>query len=456
MEAKVRAVANCLGWNINSSGNFDYVVGGHLQLNSFELDILSELVEKYKSDSDSVKHFMEFIRKHCIEKSILLERASAEKTAELLEREFNSFGPLSFLLDDDNLEEVSVIGLNKPIRVYHKEKGWLSTNLQFSDEKAAINAINKMSRALGRRITTQTPRINATLPNGERLHASIPPISQEVEITIRKFKSNPLTPIDLMKNKTISAEALAFLWTVLFADTSILIAGNTGSGKTSTLNALFSFIPLKDRIIIAEETPELNIPHEHTVKVLASEELQISMKDLIQDTLRMRPDRQVVGEVRNQQEVEALFECLLAGQARGTMATFHAQTGEDALKRLVAMGVKKEDVKAIDLILIQRRIPIMEFANGKTISREIRRVTEISEVNESGEINKIFAYNPGKDELEKTGNNSNILEKTGRNYKLKPGETIQTLVCNRIKKLEKSSRENASLKDFAVKIQTVN
>ena len=128
-----------------------------------------------------------------------------------------------------------------------------------------------------------------------------------------------------------SSNSLAFFWMLLQSSSSILVCGNTGSGKTTTLNALFSFVPLNERVVVVEETPELNIFQEHCVKIIANKELGITLSNLVEDTLRMRPDRVIVGEVRNAEEAQALGECLLAGQARGTYATLHATDGVQAL-----------------------------------------------------------------------------------------------------------------------------
>ena len=135
-----------------------------------------------------------------------------------------------------------------------------------------------------------------------------------------------------------------------------MISGNTASGKTTTLNALFSFVPANERVLIAEETPEIMIPHAHQMRLVASREMGIGLKDLVYDTLRMRPDRMIVGEVRSREEAGALFDVLLAGQARGCYATFHAQSAEEARSRFRHLGVNPEDLSSLDCIVVQRRM----------------------------------------------------------------------------------------------------
>ena len=247
-----------------------------------------------------------------------------------------------------------------------------------------------MARGLGRRITYQQPRLNAILPDGSRIHASIPPIS-DIELTIRKFKKNPITILDLIKNKTYSADQLAFLSILFQLDYSVIIAGNTASGKSSTLNSLFSFVPLTDRVLTIEETPELSIPHPHIVKMVSSPEIGIDMRSLVEDSLRMRPDRVVVGEVRTREEVSALIETILSGQARGSYATFHAQSSEEVVKRMVSQGILRVDVSSIDFIVIQRRL--IRYDPKTKRSWEERRCVEISElVGGEASINRIFEY----------------------------------------------------------------
>lgn len=388
------------------------------------------------------------LKEVCEEYGLLLDKERGEKIVEVAEANTFGYGALDPLLEDDAIEEISVLGANRPAYVFHRELGWLKTNCYFTSEEFATNLINKMARPLGRRITFENPRLNATLPDGSRLHASIPPVSVEgVELTIRKFRKNPFTPADLVANRTMSAELAAFLSLVLFGDASLLIAGNTSSGKTTTLNALFSFIPLSDRIVITEETPEISIPHKHRIRIVANEDAGITMKDLVKDTLRMRPDRVVIGEVRSRDEVEALFDSLLAGQARGSYATFHAGTAEEAVTRLKALGAREGDLDAIDLILVQRRIMIREGRGGK----EIRRATEFCEMSR-GRLVKLFSYDYKKDFLEKKLVHSDLFERTADTHRMTAAELRKELE-RRAKRLKALAGEKPSYAEFTKEVQ---
>ncbi len=168
-----------------------------------------------------------------------------------------------------------------------------------------------------------------------------------------------------------------------------MIAGNTGSGKTTTLNAIFSFVDDSERIIITEETPEINIFHKHKVSLRVNKSANIDMKDLIKSTLRLRPDRLIIGEIRDQNEVEAFVDTILAGQGKGSIATFHAQSSLEALQRLRKLGVLEQDLNTIDLIIIQRRWTQYNISERKSI--EIRKIVSVSEIID-GKIYDIFKY----------------------------------------------------------------
>ncbi len=281
------------------------------------------------------------------------------------------------ILLDDEVEEISIIGVGKPAYVFIRNQGWKQVNAEFTNEKAMSEFINRMARCVGRHITLQNPRLDAMLPDGSRLHASLPPISNG-EMTIRKFREQPFSPKELVEKQTTDARTMALLSIIMQTDCSLLIAGNTASGKTSTLNALFSFVPANERIIITEETPEISLPHKHQLRLVANKDMGISLQELVYDSLRMRPDRMIVGEVRNKQEASALFDVLLAGQARGSYATFHAQSSDEALLRLRSFGINENDLDSIDCIVIQRRM--MEYCKATRSSTEVRRIVEIAEV----------------------------------------------------------------------------
>lgn|GEM_PF-714561 len=423
---------NALGWMVGFDGSAaektevsfgeKCVVGFNSKLSPTEENVFQQMVGWFKegakfcevSTTQQARPLLRSLLKRIeVAKALPCERADA--LIECAVHSLAGLGPLDFLLPIEEIEEIAAVGPSSPLFVYHRDKGWLQTNCSFTSSEEAINAINKMARSLGRRVAYQTPRLNATLPDGSRLHASIAPVCcNGFEFSIRKFPADPLTPVDLVARGTISAQAAAALWLALFGDTSVLVAGNTGSGKTTTLNALFSFVPFSERIVVAEETPELRIRHPHVVRLVANEELGITLRHLAHDSLRMRPDRVVIGEVRSQSEVEALCDSLLAGQARGTYCTFHAKSSPEAISRLRTLGARDDEIAAIDLLVVQRRVPFYDAAAKRAF--ESRRVTEISLVNGCNPA-YVFKFNPSKGVLEPCASGVRaLLEKISGNY----------------------------------------
>ncbi|MCX8200310.1 MAG: ATPase, T2SS/T4P/T4SS family [Candidatus Micrarchaeota archaeon] len=403
-----------IGWKVLDTGQYKIPLQ---KLSNDEIAVIDEVCKEF---SDTVKDEIiengtaakELVSKLLIQNlnrnGIKAEEDQLRYLADAAYLATYAFGPITYLLEDDNLEEIAVIGLDNPIFVFHREKGWLDTNVMFTEREALIDIINKMSRGIGRRITLQNPRLNAVLPDGSRLHATIEPVS-DLELTIRKFKKSPLTIRELIRTG-YSYDLLAFLWTVFQNDKNVIICGNTAAGKTTTLNALFSFVPANERIILLEETPEIMIPHKHQIKMKTNPQLGIEMKDLIEDSLRMRPDRVIIGEVRSKEEILAMIESMNAGQARGCYATMHAHSAKELVSRLRYNEVMPSDFNAIDLVIVQRRF--LKFNGGGKV-QETRKVVEVCELVESRGgivIKHLFLYDPKKDTVVRTPAKSRIIE----------------------------------------------
>ncbi|MEK6954427.1 MAG: ATPase, T2SS/T4P/T4SS family [Candidatus Micrarchaeota archaeon] len=452
------------GWKIDSKSNNPYLVPGDYSLDSLERRILGELIDGHMEISKSPNvspgnhgyaisgirandlrnELLGLLIRICTELNHPMRMERAKLILDIAHLNISGLGALTFLLEDDSLEEIAISGINTPFRAYKKGLGWLDSNCFFTSKEFAISTINRMARPLGRRITSSSPAINAMLLDGSRLHASIAPANREgIEITIRKFPKRPLGMDGLIANSTITAQASAFLSLACAGDTAILICGNTGSGKTTLLNALFAFVPRGERIISIEETPEISIQNPHWVRMVAGEG-GLTMERLTQDTLRMRPDRVAIGEVRTKGEVSALFESLLAGQAKGAFATFHANSAKEALSRLRMLGIPHSDLSAIDLIIVIRRISeigreegnirgskrdgkIQEKWDGFGKITEIRRVMEISEIGKEGNIKRLFEYDGKSAGLicnAKELPGSALFEKLSLNYKMGPNELM--------------------------------
>ena len=255
-------------------------------------------------------------------KGMRLPPARLRELSELAFHDMIGYGPLDYLISDDRLEDILVIGVNKPVYVYHSRYGMCSTNIVFEEEDTIRYYIDKMARLVGRRIDHQMPLLDARLPDGSRINATIPPVSLEgPTLSIRKFRKDPLTVVDLMNLGTLSPEVGAFLWLLVHGldvkPANILFSGGTGSGKTTLLNSATTFVPEHERIISIEDTAELQLPHPHWVRLETRPPNiegrgEITMDDLVKNALRMRPDRIVVGEVRGP-EARTMFTAMNTG-----------------------------------------------------------------------------------------------------------------------------------------------
>ncbi len=388
-----------------SNGEKWYLVKEFPELSGQEALLVREILEEFQSmPENSEKNIAGAMERVLETRMVELDQQQREYFLGILFSLVHGFGPVSLLLEDDSLEEIALIGVGRerPLRVYHHAFGWCKCNVYFADQKSVANMVNRMLLKTERRLSLSTPRVNGVLPNGSRLNATIPPVSfTQPSFTIRKFNSKKFTIQELVRNKTVSAETTAFLSMALEADCSVLIAGNTGSGKTTTLNALFSFVPKSDRVVVVEETPELQLEHDHVVRLNTCPRRGIGMPELIVDSLRMRPDRVVVGEIRNREEVTAFIDTLLAGQGKGSYATFHSTSSLEAVKRLSLLGVKEIDLCSLDLVVVQKRWDRIDL--GKGTRREMRRVTEVSEVLEKNSrlaVNTLYSYNYSREKLE--------------------------------------------------------
>ena len=338
-----------------------------------------------------------------------------DNLARKLFQDLVGYGEIDPLIRDDNLEEIMIIGINKPVFVYHREYGMMKTNITFKDSIELMNLIDSIARQINRRIDQESPILDGRLLDGSRVNATIPPISADgPSMTIRKFKKDPLTIIDLINSKTISVELAAFFWMCFdglgVKSANAIISGGTSSGKTTTLNALSSFINPKERIITIEDTLELQIPHEHVIRMETrppnvENKGELTMNDLVKNSLRQRPDRIIVGEVRGSEAI-TLFTALNTGHSG--FGTLHANDARETITRLTnqPMSVPKIMISAIDFIIMQNRI---YKPNGVSF-RRISEVAEVSGIEEGVvQLNKIFEWDPQSDTIKNVGITSKTL-----------------------------------------------
>ena len=330
-------------------------------------------------------------------------------------RDIIGYGSIDPLIQDDELEEIMIIGINKPIFVYHRQHGMMKTNIEYTDEKELMDLIDSIARQINRRIDQETPILDGRLMDGSRINATIPPISADgPSLTIRKFRRDPLTIIDLINSKTITTELAAFFWLCIdglgVKSANAIISGGTSSGKTTTLNALSAFINPNERIITIEDTLELQIPHEHVIRMETrpanvENKGELTMNDLVKNSLRQRPDRIIVGEVRSDEAI-TLFTALNTGHSG--FGTLHSNDARETITRLTnpPMSVPKIMIQAIDFIIMQNRI----YTPSGVSYRRISEVAEVVGMEEGTiQLNKIFQWNPEKDTIENISVTSNTL-----------------------------------------------
>ncbi|MCE5285129.1 MAG: CpaF family protein [Pelosinus sp.] len=372
------------------------------------------------------------------EETAPVPRGDRSKVIEQVLDEVLGFGPIDSLLKDDSISEVMV---NSASQVYVERKGKLVlTDVKFRDDAHVMQVIEKIVAPIGRRIDESSPMVDARLPDGSRVNAIIPPLALKgPSITIRKFAKHPLTVDNLVGFGTLTKEMADFLKACVEGKLNIVVSGGTGSGKTTTLNILSSFIPEDERIVTIEDAAELQLRQDHVVTLETRPpniegKGAITMRDLVKNSLRMRPDRIVVGEVRSGEALDML-QAMNTGHD-GSLTTGHANTPRDMLSRLETMvlmagmelpvrAIREQIASAVDLILQQSRLQ-----DG---SRRITHLTEIQGM--EGDVvtmQDIFIFEQqGKDEKGKiigrfrpTGIRPKFLDKLAANGIVLSNETF--------------------------------
>ncbi|MBD3388466.1 MAG: hypothetical protein GF416_05290 [Candidatus Altiarchaeales archaeon] len=326
------------------------------------------------------ERFREQAKARILEEMPVTEEQSKMLAGIVLHRVYG-LGDLEMILGDDMIEEICVNSSGLPIVVYQRKHGWLKSNIILPEEKDIFDYASQIGRRVGKDITNLNPLMDARLISGDRVVASMFPISSQGNtITIRKFARDPWTVVDFMSPEynTISPQIASFLWLCIQYELSVLVAGGTASGKTSMLNSLCAFIPPGQRVVSIEDTREIQLPshlHLNWIQLTTREPNPdglggVTMLDLILSSLRMRPDRIIVGEIRDRNEAEVLFEAMHTGHS--VYSTMHADTCQHVRRRVTEppIQIPEAELEALQVIMTQYR----DRLHG------IRRTFEVAEV----------------------------------------------------------------------------
>jgi archaeal flagellar protein FlaI len=325
-----------------------------------------------------------------------------------LERDFIGYGVIDVPMSDSEVEDISCDGVGIPLYIYHRKYGSIRSNLKFTNSDDLDKYVVWLAQRSGKHISVAAPMLDATVPDGSRLQATLGMhvTKRGSSFTIRRFRDNPFTPVDLLKFKTMSPEMMAYLWIAIEAGQSMMVCGGTASGKTTTLNATLLFIPPQMKIVSIEDTRELNLPHENWVPSLTRAGFgaknmvsgkapgEIDMFDLLAAALRQRPQYLMVGEVRGA-EAFIVFQAMATGKTCYT--TFHAESVSAMVHRMEnpPISLPRSLVSALNLVLLQRQVKV-----GTKMTRRVQSLTEIVGLDpETNELitNSVYSWNPADD-----------------------------------------------------------
>ncbi len=349
-----------------------------------------------------------------------MDRSSYERLTYYIAREFIGYNRIDPILKDPNIEDISCDGPQIPLYIFHRHFENLQTNVVFKNAEELDSFAIKLAQRCQRHVSIAEPLLDGSLPDGSRVQLSL---GKEVTMhgstfTIRKFREDPLTPPDMITFGTFSASMLSLMWFLLEKGVSVLIAGGTASGKTTTLNCLLLFIKPEVKIVSIEDTAEINVPHKNWIPAVTRAGFgpitstgkrmgEVDMFDLLKASLRQRPDYIIVGEVRGK-EAYTLFQAIATGHA--ALGTIHADSPQGVVHRLESEPINcpRILIKNLDVILLQSRVRL----RGK-ITRRITDIVEVVDLDPSTKeviTNTVYEWNPFEDTFRFTGR-SYLLER---------------------------------------------
>jgi archaeal flagellar protein FlaI len=421
------------------TGECRYILD-ELQLDPLERGIYNRILEMLLAEMESPKEEITDPRKFFAQeaKKIVdkyrislgwLPDVSWYKILYHAERDLVGFGKIDSLMRDPNIEDISCDGINKSVYIWHRTFESIETNVQFESDEVLDNMVVKLVHMAGKHVSSAFPIVDASLPGKHRLSVfyrrEITPFG--TAFTIRKFRDDPYSIIDLIDTGTFTEEMAAYLWICLENRASIMILGGTAAGKTTALNALACLIKPGSKIITIEETAELNLSHENWVSLIARQSYglggnsigEVALFDLVKASMRHRPDMLIVGEVRGQ-EAYVLFQALATGH--GGMCTMHAENLDSAVKRLTQkpMEISPAYIPLMNVVISVQRVHLVK--NG--IKKAYRRILSANEIVGYENYMNIFSWDPITDQQIASLDNSALLS----SFSKRLGVTTQDLL----------------------------
>lgn len=400
------------------------------KLSNDEKDVLSLLKETLiasvehtteEKASEKEKYLRRIVDDLMRRLGISLMPMSKEKVMYYVLRDFIGYRAIDVMMNDPNVEDCSCDGVDVPLYIYHRKYGSIRSNLRFTNEVELDGFVVWLAQKCGKHISVASPMLDATIPDGSRLQATLGKhvTKRGSSFTIRRFKENPFTPLDLLKFKTMSTEMMAYLWISIEHGQSMLVCGGTASGKTTTLNAVLLFIPPQMKIVSIEDTRELNLPHENWVPGLTRDGFggksavtgkasgEIDMFDLLTAAMRQRPQYLMVGEVRGK-EAYVVFQAMATGKT--CYSTFHAEDVQAMVHRMEndPINLPRALITALNIVMMQAQVKV-----GTKMTRRVKSLTEIVGIDpETNELitNSVYTWNPADDTFNYSGH-SYVYEK---------------------------------------------